>query len=129
MGRRKRRHELVADDTRSEAVGDRHKPVKQQKLHVNEASSSGEEVDKREERPETQGGPLSDQQLETFMRDGFVLLKSAFSTETASKTRELIWKRLARDGIQEQDPSTWVERHGIPGMNGSSSSRAACRSI
>lgn len=121
MGRRKRRHELLVAEAEAEPVRDRHKPVKQQKLHAHEASESVEgaaESYTREERPEKQDGPLSDEQLETFMRDGFVLLKNAFSTETASKARELIWKKLAHDGILEQDPSTWVERHGIPGTNG-----------
>ncbi|KAG7384856.1 hypothetical protein PHYPSEUDO_002171 [Phytophthora pseudosyringae] len=57
--------------------------------------------------------PLDQQAIDSFIRDGFVLLRGAFSAAAAQKGRELIWTRLAGDGIT-QDSSTWVERHGIP---------------
>ncbi|KAG7384863.1 hypothetical protein PHYPSEUDO_002178 [Phytophthora pseudosyringae] len=57
--------------------------------------------------------PLDPQAIDSFIRDGFVLLRGAFSASAAQKSRELIWTRLAGDGIT-QDSSTWVERHGIP---------------
>ncbi|CAH0521767.1 unnamed protein product [Peronospora belbahrii] len=56
--------------------------------------------------------PLNQQAIKRFIRDGFVLLSGAFSSSTAQKCRELIWQRLAQDGITK-DSSTWVERHGI----------------
>lgn len=60
-------------------------------------------------------GPFTAREVEAFIRDGFVLLKDAFSEETAAKCRELVWRRLEKDGIYKHDPSTWVERHGIAG--------------
>lgn len=62
-------------------------------------------------------GPLTPQEIEAFVRDGFVRLRGAFSSETAAACRALIWRRLAADGILESDPRTWVERHGIPGSS------------
>uniref|UniRef100_A0AAV1VE97 Phytanoyl-CoA dioxygenase n=1 Tax=Peronospora matthiolae TaxID=2874970 RepID=A0AAV1VE97_9STRA len=56
--------------------------------------------------------PFDHAAIETFIRNGFVLLPEAFSPSTAQKCRELIWHRLAQDGITK-DPTTWVERHGI----------------
>ena len=53
--------------------------------------------------------------IESFIRDGFVLLPEAFSPSTAQECREVIWHRLAQDGITK-DPTTWVERHGIAGL-------------
>jgi hypothetical protein len=61
--------------------------------------------------------PLDDASIASFVRDGFVLLPRAFSPSTAQKCRELIWQRLAHDGITK-DSSTWVERHSIPGAIG-----------
>ncbi|CEG49013.1 Phytanoyl-CoA dioxygenase [Plasmopara halstedii] len=57
--------------------------------------------------------PLDQEEIKSFIHDGFVLLRKAFTPVTARKCRELIWERLAQDGIGK-DPSTWVERHGIP---------------
>ncbi|KAL4144982.1 hypothetical protein PRNP1_012656 [Phytophthora ramorum] len=57
--------------------------------------------------------PLGQEAIASFVRDGFVLLPNAFASSTAAKCRELIWQRLALDGITK-DPTTWVERHGIP---------------
>lgn len=116
MGRRKRRHDELVENA---SVSDQRKAVKQQKLHGNEAieseKQSGESCQCEDRPGKQEAAPLSDAQIETFMRDGFVLLKNAFSSETASAIRELIWERLAHDGIHQQDSSTWVERHGIPG--------------
>ncbi|TDH66410.1 hypothetical protein CCR75_008801 [Bremia lactucae] len=56
--------------------------------------------------------PLDQQAIDSFIRDGFVLLREAFAPSTAQQCRDLIWLRLAVDGIT-QDSSTWVEKHGI----------------
>ncbi|KAG7398625.1 hypothetical protein PHYBOEH_010780 [Phytophthora boehmeriae] len=59
--------------------------------------------------------PLSAEGIASFIRDGFVLLPQAFAAPTAKDCRRLIWSRLSSDGITK-DPSTWVERQGIPEM-------------
>ncbi|KAF1314366.1 Phytanoyl-coa dioxygenase, partial [Globisporangium splendens] len=76
------------------------------------AVSAGGSTSKRQ----ATDGPLTAREIDAFVRDGFVLLKDAFSEETAAKCRELVWRRLEEDGILKSDSSTWVERHGIPGM-------------
>ncbi|RLN98033.1 hypothetical protein BBJ28_00011247 [Nothophytophthora sp. Chile5] len=58
--------------------------------------------------------PLDANAIASFQRDGFVLLSRAFPESTAQQCRALIWERLVQDGIEKSDPSTWVERHGIP---------------
>ncbi|KAF1776376.1 Phytanoyl-CoA dioxygenase [Phytophthora cactorum] len=72
-----------------------------------------EPIDKKQ-RVSNDAPPLDKQAIDSFIRDGFVLLRGAFSSSTAQKCRDLIWTRLAQDGITK-DSSTWVERHGIPG--------------
>ncbi|CAI5714342.1 unnamed protein product [Peronospora effusa] len=67
----------------------------------------------KKQRTRSNSFPFDHQAIEAFIRDGFVLLSKAFSTSTAQKCREVIWQRLAQDGITK-DSSTWVERHGIP---------------
>ncbi|OWY93164.1 hypothetical protein PHMEG_00037541 [Phytophthora megakarya] len=54
-------------------------------------------VDKKQ-RVVSDALPLDQQAIDSFIRDGFVLLPN----------------RLAQDHITK-DSSTWVERHGIPG--------------
>ncbi|KAI9991154.1 hypothetical protein PInf_018786 [Phytophthora infestans] len=71
-----------------------------------------EPVDKKQ-RISCDTTPLDHEAIRSFTRNGFVLLRGAFATSTAEKCRDLIWKRLAQDGITK-DSSTWVERHGIP---------------
>ncbi|KAG3017633.1 hypothetical protein JG687_00005416 [Phytophthora cactorum] len=71
-----------------------------------------EPIDKKQ-RVSNDAPPLDKQAIDSFIRDGFVLLRGAFSSSTAQKCRDLIWTRLAQDGITK-DSSTWVERHGIP---------------
>ncbi|KAL3671136.1 hypothetical protein V7S43_004318 [Phytophthora oleae] len=67
----------------------------------------------KKQRVSSDAPPLDQQAIDSFIRDGFVLLPDAFSPSTAAKCRELIWTRLAQDGITK-DSSTWVERHGLP---------------
>lgn len=48
---------------------------------------------------------LSNEQIEAFVRDGFVRIDQAFSTETASACRAILWNQLEE---KEDDPSTWT---------------------
>lgn len=56
--------------------------------------------------------------IDAFLRDGYVVIRSAFDTATAAACRELIWDALAGQGIREDDPGTWpplVELSGLAG--------------
>ncbi len=50
--------------------------------------------------------PLSEDQIEQFIRDGFVRLDHAFSWETAEEARKILWRDLPCD---REDRDTWVE--------------------
>lgn len=50
--------------------------------------------------------PLSEDQIEQFIRDGFVRLDNAFSWETAEAALEILWRDLPCD---RDDRDTWVE--------------------
>jgi ectoine hydroxylase-related dioxygenase (phytanoyl-CoA dioxygenase family) len=58
-------------------------------------------------------GPLNAAEIQHFIDNGYVLLRNVFSTDVARQVREKIWTRLAKDGIEKADPTTWVLRHGI----------------
>lgn len=49
---------------------------------------------------------LGDEQVEQFIRDGFVKIEGAFSRELAEQARAILWKDL---GCDEHDPSTWTK--------------------
>lgn len=52
------------------------------------------------------GAPvLSDEQIESFVSDGFVRLEGAFPKELAAHARDLLWKQLDMD---PDDPTTWT---------------------
>lgn len=46
--------------------------------------------------------------IESFVRDGYVAVRGAFSTQTAKECRELIWNSLRDQGIEPEDSSTWT---------------------
>lgn len=48
---------------------------------------------------------LSDAQIASFIRDGFVRLDRAFSKETAAQARTFLWQAT---GCEPEDPSTWT---------------------
>jgi hypothetical protein len=49
--------------------------------------------------------------LEQFRKHGWTRLPAAFSAEAAAAMREVVWEKLAHDGIDCHDPATWtVER-------------------
>ena len=59
------------------------------------------------------GAPLSKDDITSFQAKGYVLLKNAFSRRVAEDVTDCIWKRMAQDGIERDDPNTWCERKGI----------------
>ncbi|DAZ96597.1 TPA: hypothetical protein N0F65_000163 [Lagenidium giganteum] len=83
-------------------------------LVASPSTKNAESTGVSEECLNRQQDPLSKEDIDQFVRDGFVLLEGAFSGDVAQKCRELIWARLSVQGIEAQDTSTWVERHGIP---------------
>lgn len=48
---------------------------------------------------------LSDEQIERFVRDGFVRIDDAFSRATADACRAVLWRDT---GVEPDDPSTWT---------------------
>jgi hypothetical protein len=85
------------------------------RCHPEEISLSCSSNMKKQDKRRRTAEPLSPEDINQFIQDGFVLLKNAFSKEIARECREFMWQRLEKDGIQKEDPSTWVERHGIAG--------------
>jgi hypothetical protein len=49
---------------------------------------------------------LSDDEVETFVRDGFVRLPAAFDSELAARCVDVFWMML---GLDRDDPTTWTE--------------------
>ena len=45
-------------------------------------------------------------EIDTFIRDGFLRIDRAFSSETATAAREILWRD---SGCDPQDPSTWTK--------------------
>ncbi|KAK1942113.1 hypothetical protein P3T76_006435 [Phytophthora citrophthora] len=82
-------------------------------MHVDPLPDDDEPVATKKQRVSSDALPLDQEAIDSFIRDGFVLLPDAFAPSTAAKCCELIWSRLAQDSITK-DSSTWVERHGIP---------------
>ena len=50
--------------------------------------------------------PLSESDIERFLRDGFTVVRDAFSRDVAAQGREFIWKRL---GLSPDRPEAWIE--------------------
>lgn len=50
---------------------------------------------------------LTDEQVEDFVRDGYVAIRGAFSAATAAAARDVLWAEMAPSGIDRDDPSTW----------------------
>ena len=52
--------------------------------------------------------PLSSQDLEAYIRDGFILLKQAFPPQVAQACRKELWKIMKDNAdIDRGDPNTW----------------------
>ena len=45
--------------------------------------------------------------VDAFIRDGYVVIRGAFGTDTAAACRAAIWDCMAGQGIREDDPATW----------------------
>ncbi|OQR99363.1 hypothetical protein ACHHYP_06947 [Achlya hypogyna] len=56
---------------------------------------------------------LTPEEVRHFVEHGYVLLKKAFSPDTAAACREFLWDRIAKDGIDRQNSLTWPEKHWI----------------
>ncbi|EQC36907.1 hypothetical protein SDRG_05735 [Saprolegnia diclina VS20] len=56
---------------------------------------------------------LTPEQVLHFVEHGYVLLKNAFSCETAAACREFLWERIAADGIDRHNSLSWPEKHWI----------------
>ncbi|MGV9772501.1 phytanoyl-CoA dioxygenase [Streptosporangium sp. NPDC003464] len=48
---------------------------------------------------------LTDEQIESFVSDGFIRLAGAFPKELAAQARDILWKQL---GMDPDDPTTWT---------------------
>ena len=57
--------------------------------------------------------PFSSDEVDQFKRDGFVLLKKAFTKDAAEEAKKSLWARIESDGVLASDASTWPRRHGI----------------
>lgn len=68
---------------------------------------------------------LSAQQIEQFIRDGFVKIEGAFSRETAAACREILWRDL---GLSPDRPQEWKEPVLRLGMYGDPPFVAALKS-
>ena len=45
--------------------------------------------------------------LDTFERDGYVVLRGAVSAKVAEACRQAIWEGMGQRGIRHCDPATW----------------------
>lgn len=50
---------------------------------------------------------LSDTEIATFVRDGFVRIPAAVPRDTVDACVAVIWDRLAEQGVSRTDPSSW----------------------
>jgi len=50
---------------------------------------------------------MTDVDIETFIRDGYTVVRGAFDAETARACRQGIWDVLGEQGIRADDRSTW----------------------
>jgi len=67
--------------------------------------------------------PLAAEQVEAFVRDGFVLLERAFPREVADECRAFLWSET---GCDPADPATWTRPViRLPGYGGELFDRAA----
>jgi hypothetical protein len=52
---------------------------------------------------------LTDMAVESFIADGFTVVRQAFPGEVSGACADHIWLALAERGIRRDDPSTWTE--------------------
>jgi Phytanoyl-CoA dioxygenase (PhyH) len=56
--------------------------------------------------------------VDSFVRDGFVVVRRAVDTGTTAACRELIWESMARRGLRREDPATWPPLVRIDDLDG-----------
>jgi hypothetical protein len=54
--------------------------------------------------------------VDSFIRDGFVVVRGAVDAGTAAACQELIWASLAGRGIRRDDPAAWPSRAAVTGL-------------
>jgi hypothetical protein len=54
-------------------------------------------------------GVLSGEAVETFIAEGFTVVRRAFPAEVAGACADGIWSAMAERGIRREDRSTWTE--------------------
>jgi hypothetical protein len=107
-------NDMVEFERRQPAEFERRQPDLDGQQSVQESFDNDENHRSQYERlSESVKDSLTQQQIEHFISEGYVLLKSAFSREAATKARAFLWDRIGQDGIKADDPTTWVRRHGI----------------
>ena len=56
--------------------------------------------------------------VDSFIRDGYVVIRGAFDADTAAACRSAIWDAMAEQGVRQDDPASWpplVELGGLAG--------------
>jgi len=53
---------------------------------------------------------LDNPQVDEFVRDGYTIVRNAFSRETAEAIRDFLWLELTSQGVRRDSPSTWTKR-------------------
>jgi len=54
--------------------------------------------------------------VDTFIRDGYVVIRGAFDPDTAAACRAVIWDSMGGQGVRKDNPATWpplVEFDGL----------------
>lgn len=59
---------------------------------------------------------LSEVDIEQFKKDGYICIRQVFAADLAYKCRNILWNKLMDDGINPDDPMTWVRRKSIGHM-------------
>jgi len=58
--------------------------------------------------------------VDSFVRDGYVVIRGAFDADIAAACRALIWDSMAGQGIREDDSATWPPLAELDGLVGES---------
>src|SRR5215467_7675013 len=58
--------------------------------------------------------------VDSFVRDGYLVIRGAFDADIAAACRALIWDSMAGQGIREDDPATWPPLAELDGLAGES---------
>ena len=62
----------------------------------------------------TRGFTLSTEDIVHFVNEGYVIVRNAFTAETATACRDVVWGHLQNEGIEKSEPDSWKqERIGL----------------